>query len=177
MLRKAVAASSDDTDQNANGGAINLTKADLELGDGGRDLGLRFTGLDLAGVDPADLIDAYIEFTARSGSSGTVSATIKIEDSLSAATFSAADTPADRDTFAFETNWTDSAVPGAGAKFRTDSFAEALESFLVANQGAVSGSDELAFVIEDIGGVRKALSFDGGAAPELVLVFQDDGIL
>ena len=37
--------------------------------------------------------------------------------------------------------------------------------------------DDLAFIIEDVSGVRKALSFEGGAAAELVLIFPEDTIL
>jgi hypothetical protein len=176
-LRKAIVAGSDDTDQNADAGTVNLTKADLELGDGGRDIGLRFTDLDLESLEGVDILDAYIEFTARSGSSGAVSATVKLENSLNPATFSAASGPADRDTFDFTADWTDSSVPAAGSKFRTDDLSDLIEAFLASKNAELGTDDDLAFVIEDVSGVRKALSFEGGAAAELVLILPDDTIL
>jgi hypothetical protein len=174
-LRKAIVAGSDDTDQNTNAGTVNLFKTDMELGDGGRDIGLRFTDLDLANLVGVDITDAYIEFTARSGSSGAINATIKLQDTVSAPTFSLASGPADRlaDTFDFVANWTDSAVPPTGSTFRTDDFSDLVEAFIVANSGDLGQSNDLAFIIEDISGVRKTLSFDSGGAPELVLVYDD----
>jgi hypothetical protein len=172
-LRKAIAAGSDDTDQNVDAGTVNLTKADMELGDGGRDIGLRFTDLDLESLEGVDILDAYIQFTARSGSSGAVSATVKLEDTLSAATFSAASGPTDRDTFDFVADWTDSSVPAAGSTFRTDDLSDLIEAFVAAKSGDLGTQDDLAFIIEDVSGVRKALSFEGGAAAELVVVYDD----
>ncbi|WP_299819400.1 cadherin-like domain-containing protein [uncultured Jannaschia sp.] len=172
VLRRAIVAGSDDTDQNANGGSVNLGKTDLELGDGGRDIGLRFTDLDLESLEGVDITDAYIEFTARSngGSSGTVEARIALEDSISAATFSSGNTPMDRDRFDF-VEWSDGDVPGAGEVFRTADFSDMLEDFLVEWQDDLGTSDDIAFVIEDESGVRKAQSFEGGAAPVLVIEY------
>ena len=48
---------------------------------------------------------------------------------------------------------------------------------MASRNGELSNSDALAFIIEDVSGVRKALSFEGGEAPELVLIFQEDTIL
>ena len=172
-LRKAIVAGSDDTDQNAGAGTVNLTKADVELGDGGRDVGLRFTDLDLKSLEGVDILDAYIQFTARSGSSGAINATVKLEDTLSAATFSAASGPTDRDTFDFVANWTDSAVPASGSTFRTDDLSDLIETFVAEKSADLGMQDDLAFVIEDVSGVRKALSFEGGAAAELVVVYDD----
>ena len=176
-LRKAIVAGSDDTDQNAGAGTVNLTKTDLELGDGGRDIGLRFTDLDLESLEGVDILDAYIQFTARSGSSGAINATVKLQDTVSAATFSAASGPTDRDTFDFVANWTDSSVPAAGSTFRTDDLSDLIEAFVAAKSADLGTQDDLAFIIEDVSGVRKALSFEGDAAPELVLIFQEDTIL
>ena len=171
-LRKAIVAGSDDTDQNANAGTVNLAKADLELGDGGRDVGLRFTELDLLSLAEADITDAYIEFTARSGNIGTIDATIKLQNTLSAPTFTGANGPTDRlaDAFVFDqTTWTDSSVPTTTSTFRTTNFADLIEAFIADKSGDLTTDDELVFIIEDVTGVRKALSFEGGDAPVLVI--------
>ena len=175
VIRRSIVAPSDDTDQNGGNDTVNLTKADLELGDGGRDLGLRFTDLDLAVLVGADITDAYIEFVGRpsGGSTGTVQATVALENSLSAATFAPGDGPRDRDTFDF-VEWTDGGVPGAGQTFRTTDLSGLLEDFIAANQGAVGGGDDLAFVIEDIAGVRKAVAFDADPEDAPVLVIEYD---
>ena len=149
-------------------GTVNLTKADMELGDGGRDIGLRFTDLDLESLEGIDILDAYIEFTARSGSSGAINATVKLENSLNPATFSAASGPTDRDTFDFTANWTDNSVPATGSTFRTDDLSDLIEEFIMAKAADLGTDNDLAFIIEDVSGVRKALSFEGGEAPELV---------
>ena len=177
-LRKAIVAGSDDTDQNANAGTVNLTKTDLELGDNGRDIGLRFTDLDLQSLEGANIVDAYIEFTARSGNSSPINATIKLQDTLTAPTFTFANGPTDRsDTFEFTATWNDSTVPTTGSTFRTDNFAGLIETFLDDKSGDLGTADDLAFIIEDVSGVRKALSFEGGEPAELVLIFQDDSVL
>ena len=173
VLRRAIVAGSDDTDQNANGGGVNLGKTDLELGDSGRDLGLRFTDLDLASLEGVDITDAYIEFTTRpnGGNSGTVEARVALEDSISAATFSSGDTPMDRDRFDF-VEWSDGDVPGAGEVFRTADFSDMLEDFLLDWEDDLTTSDDIAFIIEDESGVRKAQSFEGGEAPVLVIEYE-----
>jgi hypothetical protein len=180
-LRRAIASSSDDTDQNANGGAVNLSKKDLELGDSGRDLGLRFTELDLASLGNADITDAYIEFTGRDngGNSGALVATIKLDDTLSAPTFSSGNSPASRvdggaDDFVFAVEWSDSNVPAANASFRTTNFADEFEAFLATYATELGSSDALAFVIEDQSGVRKAQSFDGDPEDAPILVIEYD---
>ena len=149
----------------------------MELGDGGRDVGLRFTDLDLESLEGVDILDAYIQFTARSGSSGAINATVKLQDTVSAATFSAASGPTDRDTFDFVANWTDSSIPAAGSTFRTDDLSDLIEAFVLEKSLDLGTQDDLAFIIEDVSGVRKALSFEGAAAPELVLIYQEDTIL
>ncbi|SLN64974.1 Quinoprotein glucose dehydrogenase B precursor [Roseivivax jejudonensis] len=170
-ITATIASGSDDTDQNAGGGAVNVTKTDLELGDSGRDIGLRFTGLDLEFLESVTITGAYLEFTNRAsgGSSGTIEAAIALEDSVSTETFSQANAPLTRDQFDFVTDWVDSDVPGGGETFESADFTEMLEAFLTDKAGGLSSSDDLVFVITDEAGIRKMSSFEGGSPAELVI--------
>lgn len=176
-LTASIAIGSDDTDQNANGN-VNLGKSDIELGDGGRDVGLRFQDVDLASLQGVDITDAYLQFTTRAngGNVGALSATIAIEDSVSAATFSGANSPLDRDQFDF-VQWTDTDVPGAGEEFRSVNFAGMLEAFVAEWDGSLETDNDIAFVIEDDNGVRRFESFEGGDAPVLVIEYNDPGLV
>jgi hypothetical protein len=170
-IRAVISAGSDDTDQNAGGGAVDLTKPNLELGDAGRDIGLRFTGLDLESLAGNNITSAYIEFTngASGGSSGTIDAVIALENSFSTETFSTASKPADRDQFVFNTDWVDSIVPDSGEVFRTEDISDMLEAFIGSFESGLSNDDDLTFIITDNAGIREISSFEGGNAPKLVI--------
>ncbi|MCA0948472.1 cadherin-like domain-containing protein [Salipiger pacificus] len=165
----------DDTDQNTNG-TVNLTKSDLELGDSGRDIGLRYEGVDLASLKGMDITGAYLQFTTRAGGGnvGALSATIAIQDSVSAQTFSSSEGPRDRDIFDF-VEWTASDIPVANQTFQSVDFSDMLEDFVAEWADDITGSEDIAFIIEDGFGVRKIDSYEAGNAPILIIEYSDFG--
>ena len=159
-----VDASSDDWEQF--GGA---NSKDLEFGLNGSNpqaVGIRFDGIDIP--DTANIVDAYLQFTARETSSGAASFTIGIEGTENAATFSSAAPPQTRG-IVDEFNWSNVEQWSAGTIYRTPDISELIET-VIGNDGVSNGA--FAFVIEGSGS-RVASSFNDNIAPELVLVLED----
>lgn len=167
-VRIAIDAAADDWEENGGAGS-----SDLEMGDNGGQqyVGLRFEGVDI-GPDSV-LVDAYIEFEALESNSGAAQFSIAIEDTESAAPYSAGNAPGGR-SYVDEFVWT----PGEwteGETYRTPDLSTLIENVVGANG---VGDGELGFLIDGIAGSRVAYPFgnDGGDAPELVLVFEDINI-
>ncbi len=167
----AVDASSDDWEQFGGAGS-----ADLEFGLNGanaQSVGLRFDGITIP--DGAVIEQAYFRFEANGSASVASSFTIEIEDSETAATYSAASDPDARayvvDDFAWNNveTWTD------GAVYESPDISALIQS-VIGSDGVSDGA--LGFRITGTG-ERAAHSFNssGGDAPELVIVLADDALL
>ncbi|WP_380058932.1 malectin domain-containing carbohydrate-binding protein (plasmid) [Falsihalocynthiibacter sp. SS001] len=165
----AITSSSDDWEEFGGAGS-----SDLEFGLNGaqsQSVGLRFTGIDI----PEDSVisEAYLQFNAYETSSGNASFTIEIEDTESAATYSGGSTPDDRDYLAEEFDWNDVEEWSNDGIYRSPDIADLIEA-AIGTDGVLDG--ELGFRITGSGS-RAAHSFDSdGFAPELVIMFEDDGL-
>ena len=182
-LEKSIVSGSDDTDQD-DGGVIgpvgettNLMKSDVEIGDNGRDAGLRFVDLDLASIANGGIItNAYIELTTRDagGNQGAANFTVSLENSLDGDTFSLGEDLGDRQLFSQSTTWSQSTIPSPNETLQIDGLEGMLQSFIDTNGLVESSSDTFVFVIEDNAGVRKVDSFEGSptSAAKLVIEYE-----
>jgi hypothetical protein len=160
-LSATIAAASDDFESNKA-----AASADLEFGRdgaGAQSVGLRFSGLALEAE--AEIESAYFVFTAAETSKGAAAFTIEVEDTTAARTYTRADAPDDRAYLDAAVDW---AVEDwtAGETYKSADIAALIEA-VIADEG-LEALDALAFRIAG-SGERVAESFEGGAAPELVV--------
>lgn len=160
-LSAKIAAASDDFEANKA-----AASDDLELGRdgaGAQSVGLRFSGLALEA--DAEIESAHFVFTAAETSAGAAAFTIEVEDTTAARTYAKGDGPDARAyldeavAWAVE-DWTE------GETYKSADVAALIEAVIA--DGGLDALDALAFRIAG-SGERVAESFEGGAAPELVL--------
>ena len=166
IVDRQVAVSSDDAEENF-AGSMQLTSIDLDLAD--RDVGLRFTGVDI----PANalILQAHMQFTADKVDTAATSLLIEGEAIDNAATFSSAknDLSGRNRTGAAElwnpAAWT--AVGEAGPAQQTPNLAFIIQE-IINRPGWTSGND-LALLMNPGSGIRQAASFERSpaAAPQL----------
>lgn len=166
QVTSSINASSDDWEEFGGAGS-----GDLEFGLNGslQSVGMRFTNVDI----PADKViaEAYFQFEANGSDSGPASFTIEIEGSEAAATYSTASTPDDRSYLTEDFDWNDVEDWTDGNTYRTPDISDLIEA-AIGTDGVLDG--ELGFRITGTG-ARAAHSFDSdGAAPELIIMFEDD---
>jgi hypothetical protein len=156
-----IAAASDDFEANKA-----AASDDLELGRdgaGAQSVGLRFSGLALEA--DAEIESAHFVFTAAETSAGAAAFTIEVEDTTAARTYAKGDAPDDRAyldeavAWAVE-DWTE------GETYKSADIAALIEAVIA--DGGLDALDALAFRVAG-SGERVAESFEGGAAPELVV--------
>ena len=166
-----VGSSSDDAEED--GGVVNLTSSDLELGNGdGNDYeAMRFTGIEIP--QGATITSAYLEFTVDEATSGTTNVTFQGEDADDAATFTTATNDiSSRTTTTASVAWNGIAAWNApvGDRKQSADLTSVLQE-IVDRPGWSSGN---ALVIIATGtGSRVAESYDGDseAAPLLHVEF------
>ncbi len=86
-----VASSSDDAEERLSNGSVSLASSDLELttdGSNNQIVGMRFTNVQIA--QGSEVIEAFLNLTARDTSLGASSLTITVEDDAAPDTFSSA---------------------------------------------------------------------------------------
>ena len=170
QLDVAVAASTDDAEENNAGGNVNRTSADLELvadGSINQTVGLRFVGVNLP--DNAVISNAYVQFTVDEVTTAAASLTVRGEKSNNAITYSS---PAFNITSRPDTTasvaWSPpawSVVGVAGLNQRTPNLAPVVQE-IIDQPGWLTGN-AVALTIAGTG-VRTARAFDfGSGAPVL----------
>jgi hypothetical protein len=145
--------------------------ADLDLGTtaaGASNVGLRFTGLELASGKAIE--NAYFVFTASAASAAGGDLTIGIQNNLAAMNF-ATGKQLDGRTYLPETvAWDDLGAWQAGKTYRSADVSTLIEAMV--DGGGIDALDTLVFRLSGTG-TRAAHAFDGdaAAAPELVIEY------
>lgn len=174
--------SSDDAEERSNGG-ISLTSSDLEmvddigLGHYNQVVGLRFSSLNVPAG--AVITNAYIQFTCDETSSSSTNLTIAVEDEANAATFaSTTNNITNRTTFGTTVTWNSipawNSTGASNADHRTPNLTALVQH--VVNKGGWSTGNPIAFVLQG-SGRRIAESYDGTAPAQLVVEYQNGGLL
>ena len=172
----AVNSSNDDAEENSSG-AMDLDSSDLELTEESTEqkIGLRFNDIQL--LKDADVASAYIEFTTdETDPTETTNLTLKIEMSDDADAFSSSDDDiSDRSTSGSPVvSWDITAQWDTVTEVhRTPNIASLIET-AAARAGWVPGNS-IAIIIEGTG-KRVAESYDGTAAPRLVMNVQSSSL-
>jgi hypothetical protein len=174
-ISAAVASSSDDAEQHGDN-SVDINSSDLELvNDGSRGdqiVGMRFNGVDIP--QGAAITSAYIQFTVDETDAGSISLTIRGEDTDNALTFSETDNNISaRSKTSASVSWSPAdwgTVGEAGSAQRTPDIKSVIQE-IVDRNGWDSGNS-LAIIISG-SGVRTAESYDGSAssAPKLFVDF------
>ena len=137
---------------------------DLEFGDDGQSVGLRFKGLELD--KEADIKSAYFVFEAAETSKGAAKFEIEVEDTTAAKTYTKANGPDARAYLDEDVDWN----PGAwkkGETYKSADVSDLIEAVIA--EGGLDALDALAFRISGTG-ERTAEAFEGsGQAPQLVV--------
>jgi hypothetical protein len=139
---------------------------DLEFGDDGQSVGLRFKGIELD--KEADIKSAYFVFEAAETSKGAARYEIEIEDTTSARAYTKANGPDGRAYLDEDVDWN----PGAwkkGETYKSADISELIEAAIA--DGGLDALDAIAFRISGTG-ERDAVAFEGkGDAPQLVIEY------
>ncbi len=168
------ASSSDDAEQRVSNGNVTLDSSDLELGFDGSNkqvVGTKFNNLSIP--QGATIRSAYIQFTAKDASSGTVNLTISGESTDTASSFSTTNSSlSTRAKTTATVNWSPGSWSGETLYNSPDLTSVVQE---IVNRAGWSRGNEMAFYIttSSASGTRRAYSEDGSAskAPKLVIKF------
>lgn len=152
--------STNDAEQLVSSGAMNRTDVSLELGagTGAQLVGLRFANLAIP--RGATVSDAYIQFTAASGSTTTAALTLKVENVDNASAYGSAKNEISKRTLnAASVPWAPPAwtTGAAGAEQRTPSIASLVQA--VVNRTGWTPGNSMGFVVSGTG-TRAARSAD-----------------
>jgi hypothetical protein len=174
IIDRAVAAGTDDAEENTASGWMNLTSSDLELvTDGTIDqrVGMRFANLSIP--PNATITRAYVQFTVKEavGSTG-LSLTIKGFAHDNTATFTTATSNISLRpvTTATVTGWAPplwSTIGAAGVDQRTPELKTIVQE--IVNRPGWASGNALGIVVTGPGGVRNAGAFDNGTGTQPVL--------
>jgi hypothetical protein len=169
VINRAVAAGTDDAEDNTSSGFMNLTSSDLELVTDGtinQRVGMRFVNLTIP--PNATITRAYVQFTVKEavGSTG-LSLTIKgfAQDNTSTFTTATSNISSRPVTTATVSGWAPplwTTIGAAGVDQRTPELKTIVQE-IVNRPGWVSGN-ALGIVVTGPGGVRNAASFDNGTS-------------
>ncbi len=168
-----VATGSNDVEQQSDG-TMYSSSSDLELTeDGGtQTIGLRFTNIKIP--QGTTIMEAYLDFTAKSSHSGATSLTIKAEKSADAGAFtSSAYDLTSRTLTSASTAWSPSAWTAEETYTSPDIKSIVQE---IVNEGAWDGGHALNIIISG-SGLRRAWSNDGQPASAPVLRVKINGEL
>jgi chitodextrinase len=172
-LSVPIASSTDDAEERVSSGAMKFASSDLEITlDKTREqvVGLRFVGVDVPRF--ATIESAHVQFTADEADSDPSSLTIHGEASGDAVPFSAAAFDlTSRPTTQASVPWSPApwtVVGAAGSVESTDDLTDVLQE--IVDRSDWSAGNALALIISG-NGRRVAESYDGTAAPELVIQY------
>ena len=180
-LKVSVATSSDDaeelsaTEQNSelNAGDLDLASSDLELVDDptwngtGLTVGVRFRDIELP--KGTVITSAHIEFGAKSAGTDASALTINIEDAANGATFvNETNNISSRTTTASSVSWDETQDWTAGEVYQTADLKVLVDEVMGRSDWEEGGS--FVFIISGTA-ARNVQSFDGSAAPQLVLEY------
>ncbi|WP_417198165.1 T9SS type A sorting domain-containing protein [Bizionia sp.] len=176
-LTYAVNRSNNDAEEEVATGEMDLGSSDLELvdesGSTNQLVGVRFTDIQL----PADAIisNAYIQFTVDDDNTDPTSVAIRAEASANSVEFSSADFDISSRTLGNNVvSWNDipawetEHIGDAGVNQQTPNIASLVEEVLAQEDWTMFNA--MTFVING-SGEREAESFDGSAAPQLVIEY------
>lgn len=187
FLEVPVVVSSDDaeelsaSEQNSdlNPGDVDLLSSDLELlndvswNGSGLTVGIRFRDIDL----PKGTVikNAYIEFTAKSSGADASVYTIEIEDAANGATFAASNNNiTNRTTTSSAVTWNESQSWTSGQVYQSANVKTLVDEVMNRNDWEEGGS--FVFIISGTG-ARNVQSFDGSAAPKLVIEYDPSTVV
>jgi hypothetical protein len=161
-----VTAGSDDAEQSVSSGKTSTTSSDLELTTDGNTqqlVGVRFAAVAIPAG--AHITNAYLQFTTDEVSTGASALTLRAENLDSPATYtSTVNAVSGRATTNAFVSWSPpdwTTVGQAAAGQRTPDLSALVQT--VVNRAAWGPGNAMAFQVSGTG-VRKARSFDGGAA-------------
>jgi hypothetical protein len=178
VLETTVTQSSDDAEEYANG-TLNISSTDLEMVDDtdqnflNQKIAIRFSNLGIP--QGATILNAYIQFETDEVSTAATSLNIQIQDDANPATFGGASNISNRTLIANTINWSPPAwnnIGQASADQLTPNLAGLVQQ--VVNKAGWSPGNALAFIISG-SGQRIAGSYDGGAAPKLIVEYSLTG--
>lgn len=178
VLESTVNQSTDDAEEDSNG-TVYTNSNDLELVDDtglnylNQKIGIRFSNLGIP--QGATILNAYIQFETDEVSTTATSLAIQIQDDANPATFGGTNNISTRTLIANTVNWSPAAwntANEATADQLTPNLAGLIQQ--VVNKAAWSPGNALAFVISG-SGQRIAESYDGSAAPKLIVEYSLTG--
>jgi type IV pilus assembly protein PilY1 len=173
-----IAGSANDAEQAVSNGSMSLSSSDLELGQDGTTkqiVGMRFQ--DVAVPQGATVTNAYIEFTAKDSSSGTLNLSIKGENVDNAAAFSSTSSEISTRLSGAGTSASTAWTPGSwsdGNTYDSPSLTAIVQE--IVNRGGWTKGNAMAMFVStsSSSNTRRAYSVDGSAsrAPRLIVEFQ-----
>jgi hypothetical protein len=168
----ALSAGSDDAEQRASSGAVNLGSSDLELvydNTNQQVVGVRFAGVNVP--SGATITNAYVQFQVDEVSSDVATLTIQGQAADNAPTFRAVANNISSRPRTSAVPWTPPAWPTAGVRGRaqrTDDLSSIVQE--IVNRPRWAGGNAIAFVITG-NGRRTAEAFEGTRVPLLHIEF------
>ncbi|MFY0675245.1 MAG: hypothetical protein JXQ87_17755 [Bacteroidia bacterium] len=168
LVSVSISQSSDDAD----GSTLSITSSDNDIGQA--DIGLRFNNLDIP--QGANIVSAYIEFTADANRTGTYSSLIEGVDVNSASTFSNSQNLGSLSRTSASALMSGTDDWNAETKYNSPSLTTIVQE--IVNRSGWSASNSMAFVLNDGSGQRDVYSFDGnaGKAPRLVVEYEPSSL-
>jgi hypothetical protein len=172
-----IASSSDDAEETEDGTEVDISSSDLELVYDGNNqtVGVRF--IDVTVPSDANIVSAYIQFTADGDYDETTNLTIKGESVESSLAFEEiANNISSRQTTSSLVNW-DDILPWtdleAGELQQTPDLTSIVSEIITSNNW--QAGNPITFIFSGYG-KRKAFSYDGsvGFAAELIIVYNPD---
>lgn len=160
-----IAASSDDVEERASDGVLDVTSSDIELGDDpgfneDQTVGLRFTNLDLP--QGAIILSAALEFAVDETDSGPTDVVIRAEVADDAAAFVAStNNVSNRPLTLAAEPWSIPTWGTVGATQQSPDISAVVQE--IVDRSGWSANNSMVFVISG-GGSRTAESYDGNAA-------------
>jgi hypothetical protein len=168
-VERAVAAGSDDAEQNS-GGGVSLTSSDLELVTDGttvQTVGVRFTGVGVP--RGATIVRAYVQFETDEVSTGATSLTIRGQAADNPATFTtASNNISSRPRTTASVGWVPPSWPtlqAEGPDQRTPELAAVVQE--IVNRPGWASGNAMAFIITGTGRRTAEAIEDGNQAPLL----------
>lgn len=164
VIDRQVSLSSDDAEERASDGSVDLTSSDIELGDDpgfseDQTVGLRFQNITIP--QGAVITTAYLEFESDEIDSVATFVNIRAQATDNASTFtSALNDITSRPTTASVVSWTLGAWDAVDVKHQSPDLSSLVKE--VVDRGGWSAGNSLAFIIDGAGS-RTAESFDGEA--------------
>ncbi len=171
-----VSAGTDDVEELASDGSINVTSGDLDIMEDGPEIfsavGIRITNINIP--QNAIITNAYLEFTADENNAEATSLTISAEATGNAAPLPTTPFAISTKTKTSAANWSNIPAWTAGNTYSTTDISTVVQE--VVSRADWQSSNAMTFIIEGTG-VRTSESYDGGAAvaPKLIVNYELPG--